>query len=99
MPGMGMQEEPEDGRRVLVNPLSLRQAVDSSALKWDDRMENLAGTVGIVKTMTPTCTCSALPIASWCGGMTPNGRSERHLSTARAPHEGRTLYNKGTCSS
>lgn len=56
MPGMGMQEEPEDGRRVLVNPLaSLRQAVDEhSALKWDDRMENLAGTVGIVKTDDPS---------------------------------------------
>ena len=29
--------------------------------------------------------------------MAPNGRSERHLSTARAPTlRGRTLYNKGT---
>jgi len=52
-PGM---EEPENGRRVLVAPLpTLRRSVDNhTALKWDERMEGIAGTEGIVKTDDPS---------------------------------------------
>ena len=55
MPGLGM-EEPEDGRRVMVDSLpDLRAAVNThAALKWDERMEGLAGTEGIVKTDDPS---------------------------------------------
>lgn len=57
MPGMGGgMEEEDDGRQVRVTDLASLQASVAAhpALKWDERMANLAGGEGIVKKDDPS---------------------------------------------
>ena len=53
---MGGPEAPEDGRTVRVADLGSLQAAVAAhpALEWDDRMEKLASSEGVVKTDDPS---------------------------------------------